>query len=242
MAARAELRGDVRALRANTAALRRCNAALRAGAREGAPVSAHLRSVRALRTQNRELARAAAAGAAGVVGEERVAFEGAVEEFSGALRESVECEKEALAVAVGAARTESEVAVAEEEAEKIPLVGNENVYAPASLETAREQAMKREIHSNNLLVRERDTALREIQTSVDDVNSIFKDLAVMIGEQAAQLEHVEVALGDAVENVSGARRELAKTQRRRDARKRFFFCTLLIIAAIFAVFLIVLLS
>lgn len=91
-------------------------------------------------------------------------------------------------------------------------------------------------------VAERRTALSDIQASVDDVNTIFKDLAGMVDDQRSQVDFIDVAIADSAVRVDSGRRELEKTQRRRDGRKSFFFCTLFSIAFIIAILLIVVLS
>lgn len=89
---------------------------------------------------------------------------------------------------------------------------------------------------------EKHATLKQIQSSVDDVNAIFKDLAVMVGDQGAQVDYIEVAMSDSAAQVEMARKQLEKTRQRRNARKSLFFCTLFIIAFIIAIFLIILLT
>ena len=109
-------------------------------------------------------------------------------------------------------------------------------------QTTAEAATLRELQSTDTYVRERNAVLTEIQSSVDDVNSIFRDLAVMVGDQQVHVDYIDVAVGDSAENVSHARRELLRTQRRRERRKSVFFCTLLAIAAIIVLFLVIVLK
>lgn len=91
-------------------------------------------------------------------------------------------------------------------------------------------------------VAERRTALADIQASVDDVNTIFKDLAGMVDDQRSQVDFIDVAIAETAVRVDAGRRQLEKTQRRRDGRKSFFFCTLFAVAFIIAILLIVVLS
>lgn len=250
----AELRGTLKALASNNAALRRTSQQLCSSDPARHPP---LKRVRELREQNRDIARAAANFASRVDSPEaRAQFQFLVEEFSDALRESVQAETDALETAsarqTAAANeqrilTENQVAVQLDEERKVlpprrPTERDPLLVGVSRLQTANEAAVLREIHGNDAFVRERNAVLTEIQSSVDDVNSIFKDLSVMIGDQHSQIEYVEVAVGDASENVANARRELIKTQRRREKRKSLFFCTLLSIAAIIALFLIIVLS
>lgn len=111
-----------------------------------------------------------------------------------------------------------------------------------SYTTTHHDAVLREIQSNELLRRERDAAMREVQTSIEDVNAIFKDLALMVGEQNAQVEYVELHIGDAADNMKAAKKQLDRAQRKREKRKRFFFFMLLCIALFVAFLLLILLS
>jgi syntaxin VAM3 len=108
-------------------------------------------------------------------------------------------------------------------------------------ERAQEGAVLREMRGNEALRGEREAALRDVHASVADVNAIFVDLASMVGEQASQVEYVELQLGDAGESVGRAKKELETGVRRRESRKKLFFITLLFIAAVFAVFLVLVL-
>lgn len=250
----AELRGTLKALAANNAALRRTSQQLRSPNPAQHPP---LNRIRELREQNRDIARAAAGFASRVDSPEaRAQFQFLIEEFSDALRESVKAETDTLEMASTPSSTttkeprnltENQVAVQLDEERKVlhpqgPSETDPLISGSSHLQTANEAAVLREIHSNDTFVRERNAVLTEIQSSVDDVNSIFKDLAVMVGDQQSQVDYIDVAVGDAAENVSHARRELLKTQRRREKRKSVFFCTLLSIAAIIALFLIIVLS
>lgn len=263
-----QIQGSFNALAANNAALRRLSRQLRS---PDPALHPSLKCVRALREQNREIARAAATFAARLdVPAERARFQRLIEDFQAALKESVEAEREALQKmssngmgAVGGdggggdggrkiggetELTESQVAMGD-----IIGRGSGRVTDYGSMEgrtaerekvwrTRNEQAVLREIETNDAIVRERNAVLRDIQNSVDDVNSIFKDLAVMIADQRAQVEYVEVNVGESMENVDKGNRELVRTQERRERRRGTFFCLLMPIAILIALFLIVLLS
>lgn len=251
-----EFRGTLNALAANNAALRRTSAQLRAERPEDRP---SLSRVRQLREQNREIAQAASVLKARVDDPEaQRQFQALIGDFSSALHDSMRAERDALESSSARAAegedmvsptsrlTEGQVAVqAEENALEARPAAETDPLLPSSatrLHTASEAAVLREIQGNDSLVRERNQVLTEIQSSVEDVNSIFNDLAVMIGDQRTQVEYVEVTVGDATENMANARRELIRTQRRRERRKSFFFCALISIALVIALFLIILLS
>lgn len=106
----------------------------------------------------------------------------------------------------------------------------------------RSQLAYRSADMRDGFIAERRAALSDIQSSVDDVNAIFKDLASLVDDQRSQVDYVDVAVADSVSRVDLARREIEKTQRRRNSRKSFFFCTLFSIAFAIAIFLIILLT
>lgn len=263
-----ELQRLLKPLAANNAALRNTTSSLES---EHSLQASELKRARALREQNRQIAQAAA-GLVTSIDLQIVAadpdladkaeaskreFHHHLDDFSEALTDSVVAERHLIAKHAashtdsaspasqnprGMSMTTTQVAIEQDAALPRSSTESDPLLAKSRTRTAQEQAILREIQANDKLVQERHTALSEIQASVDDVNSIFNDLAVMVGDQRSQVEYVEVAVGDAAGNVSAATREIEKTQRRREARKRFFFVTLLSIAAIIALFLIFLLS
>lgn len=258
--AAAELRGDLAALAANNAALRRSSAALRATP-SNVPPHAELRRVRTLRSQNRELARNATALANrlddfAVASTDRQLERTATKlreelrtllaEFSEALRESVECEKAAVAVAplkqTARVLSPNSVAVEESQALRTPRETDALLSSVQTQRSLQEDALLREMRANDQLREQRNDALREIQTSVDDVNAIMKDLAVMIGDQGTQLDYVEVTVSEAADRNDAAQRELSRAEKRREGKRRFFFALLIVVASIIAVLLLILLS
>lgn len=158
-----------------------------------------------------------------------------------ALKESVVAEQMALQGMREVVGMDDGSGVAVEEMIKGREVGTETEPLLAA-NRGREEAMLREVRMNDGLVRERNVALSEIRASVEDVNAIFKDLAVMVGEQNEQVEYVEVAVAEAAFAVDRGGRELGKTQRRRERRKGVFFCALLSIALVIALMVIIVLS
>lgn len=91
------------------------------------------------------------------------------------------------------------------------------------------------------LLRERRDQMHNIRNAVEDVNAIFLDLASMIGDQRSNVELVEDTSADAAERINSATRQLERASARRESRKHFFFCSLISLASIIAVFLIFLL-
>lgn len=220
-----------------------------------------LKRVRDVRRQNRELAKASAVLAEkvkregrnnGDVKRIRERFRAVLGVFEEALKFTME--KEWSGGVIGVVEMVGDVEEGRKERRRLVggFAGDYGSLEDAGLNgTGQQQVQKQEMESqavrNELLVNESDIQEREqkiieIQASVNDVNAIFKDLAGMVGDQGVHIDHVELAVGESVQNISAAKRELERTKRRNQKRRKFFFCTLLCLAAILAVFLIILLS
>lgn len=117
-------------------------------------------------------------------------------------------------------------------------------HAPllSSSSLSSQQTLYRSTDVRDQFVSERRSAIHNVQATLEDVTSIFKDLAVMVDDQRSQVEAVDDAIEDSATRVSAGQRELVKTHERRNRHKSFFFCTLFSVASIIAVFLIILLS
>lgn len=251
-----ELQRLLKPLAANNAALRQATTRLHS---KSPQTSLHLKRIRALREQNRQIARAAATISTSVdfqvaghqphvlarANQAKSEFQTLLDDFSNALTDSLDAERSyvhTLASPQSHQLSQTQVAIEQENTPFKAPSENDPLLPHSPVRTQREAAALREVHTNNALVEERRAVLADVQSSIDDVNAIFKDLSLMISDQGAQVEHVEIAVSETTHNVAAARRELEKTQARREARKRFFFVTLLSIAFIIALFLIFLLS
>ena len=82
--------------------------------------------------------------------------------------------------------------------------------------------------------------MSDIHSSIGDVQSIFVDLASLVGEQRQQVEVYDDQAAEAAARVNAARRQLELAEARRATRKSIFFCLLFTAAAIISVVLIVL--
>lgn len=222
-----QLHGTLNALSANTQALRRLAQQVLSS-----PSPESLHRIRQLRAQNRDLARIAASLAAKSPNEaDQQRFKAVLTELRTALAQSVEAEHSSIQALDG---VENQTALLQESQASIAsTVGYGSVQQP-------DQAVLREISTNDQFVRERNIVLEQIHTSVTDVNHIFQDLAEMIGDQQAQVDYVEVTVADANIHVDRGVRELRKTAMRRERKKGIFFALLFTAAIIISLFLIIL--
>lgn len=111
-----------------------------------------------------------------------------------------------------------------------------------ALSPSSSQSTYQSIDLRDEFVSERRVAIDNINSTMHDVTSIFKDLAVMVDDQRAQVATVDVAVADSVTRVEAAQQELMKCHQRRNRHKSFFFCTLFSVASIISIFLIIMLG
>ena len=64
-------------------------------------------------------------------------------------------------------------------------------------------------HSNTYTT-QRSDAIEAIERTINELGSIFGQLATMVSEQAEQIQRIDANTDDVVENVDGAQRELMK--------------------------------
>lgn len=247
-----ELRGHLRALAANSASLRQWESAEDA--------AEELRRVRALRSQNRDLVRNSVAllGRLESAADEddadpklraeaddlRELLRERIEDFSDALRESIARERDAVAVADPGSAAADVSVLPELGASRAPLSSSQAREDAPLLAVAdeRETALRRELASTVELREQRVAALREIHTSVADVNDIMLDLASMIGDQATSLEFVAVNVEESFQSTAAAKRQLIRARKSREQKRRLFFLALAVVALVIALLLVVLLT
>jgi len=109
-------------------------------------------------------------------------------------------------------------------------------------EAARKSAEERAMESNEQFVSQRQEEMSRVHQQLHDVNTIFKDLAVVIADQGEQIENIENATAEAKDNVMKGKREIRKRDARIHSRRKFFYMAVLIMAFAIALFLLVMLS
>ena len=70
--------------------------------------------------------------------------------------------------------------------------------------------MMEEAQPMNSYIQERGTAIESIERTINDLGSVFGQLAAMVSEQGEQLQRIDANTEDVVDNVEGAQRELLK--------------------------------
>eukprot|EP00871_Galdieria_phlegrea_P002065 jgi/Galph1/285/GphlegSOOS_G5099.1 len=83
-------------------------------------------------------------------------------------------------------------------------------------------------------LKERQNAIHSIETSITEVNSIFKDLAIMVNEQGLQIDQFGTNVENAAIKSEAAVSQLAKAKvRRSKRRRRLLFCFLFLFLFLF---------
>ncbi|KAL7872611.1 hypothetical protein SRHO_G00075940 [Serrasalmus rhombeus] len=84
------------------------------------------------------------------------------------------------------------------------------------------------------LIHERETAIRQLESDITDINEIFKDLAVMVHEQGDMIDSIEANVENAEVNVQSATQQLARAATyQQKSRKKI--CILIVVLVVLAV-------
>jgi len=92
-------------------------------------------------------------------------------------------------------------------------------------------------------VQERQTAIRQLESDIVDVNMIFKDLATMVHEQGELVDSIEANVETAETDVVHGNTQLQQARAHQaSARKKKFFCFLLLIVLILVIIIVIYVS
>jgi len=108
---------------------------------------------------------------------------------------------------------------------------------------ARDQKITMEMDVNLVQLQEREAALRKLENDIGDVNTIFKDLAVMVHDQGEVIDSIESNVETVkitVQNANSNLQSAAKYQSNARKKKVIFASILLVVLAI--IILIIVLS
>eukprot|EP00741_Cyanophora_paradoxa_P004803 tig00000829_g4660.t1 len=121
--------------------------------------------------------------------------------------------------------------VAAEQLEQGVAEDTESTSLMASHRREERVAVQAEILSNADLIQERAKAIRDVETSVQEVNEIMRDLAVIVSDQGVMLDSIESNIVSAQERTGAAVKELGKASEYQ-RRSRRAGCILLVVALI----------
>ncbi|KXS10681.1 t-SNARE [Gonapodya prolifera JEL478] len=118
---------------------------------------------------------------------------------------------------------------------------NAPLMARSSGKSAQIQLLDNEIEYNDAIIAEREEDLKQIETSILEVNEIFRDLGTIVHEQQYMLDNIESNVVSVASNVETANVEL-RTASRYQKLARNKMCWLLLIVAITAAVIILTLT
>ncbi|XP_057312791.1 syntaxin-7-like isoform X2 [Hydractinia symbiolongicarpus] len=82
------------------------------------------------------------------------------------------------------------------------------------------------------MIREREEALRRLESDIVDVNEIFKDLAIMVHEQGDVIDSIEANVDSAAVHVETANVQLEKAKHYQKASRKKMCCILVILLVV----------
>lgn len=105
-----------------------------------------------------------------------------------------------------------------------------------------QQLVSADLTIHNDLIEDREQEIAEIQRGMLEINSIFKDLGVLVAEQGANLDTVEENISDMARNTNEASNQLTKAENYQRSRGKWsciallflLFITTLVAISIFA--------
>lgn len=119
--------------------------------------------------------------------------------------------------------------------------------AQAQLQLQRQQrealaeavSTQRQLEENEATIADRDAAVREISSQIGQVHEIFRDLAVLVSDQGAQVDDLESNLGQATQHVERAGQQLQRAETRQRNSRNVWCFLFLVLAALLAVLVLV---
>jgi len=89
--------------------------------------------------------------------------------------------------------------------------------------------VQQEADVNIEMIREREDALRQLETDITNVNEIFKDLAIMVHEQGETIDSIEANVDHTQQHVEAANVQLQKAKSHQSAARKKKCCLILIL-------------
>lgn len=154
------------------------------------------------------------------------------EEFSNALKsfqtiQRTAAEKERASLSRARASSQSGYSPFKDEP------SDEQFSRPGYSETAQVLAMENDVDLN--LMKERETAIHQLEADIMDVNQIFKDLGMLVHEQGEVLDSIEANVEHAEIHVSEGTQQLSKARDYQSKARRKKCCLIIVLLVILAV-------
>ncbi|KAJ3394530.1 hypothetical protein HDU92_006806 [Lobulomyces angularis] len=120
------------------------------------------------------------------------------------------------------------VELEEEENEGVPLLAESN----SKKKLVELKQMDNQIDYNENLIQEREQDLRQIESSMLEVNEIFRDLGTLVHEQGHMLDNIENNVDSVAINMENATGELRTANEYHKKARRRAFCLTVVLAII----------
>lgn len=90
--------------------------------------------------------------------------------------------------------------------------------------------MDNQIDYSSSLIEEREDAIKEIESTMLEVNEIYRDLSTLVVEQGAQLDNIEANMSAAESSVENGAAQLSQASRyQKKARKKMCYVLLIVV-------------
>jgi len=96
-----------------------------------------------------------------------------------------------------------------------------------------------ELDFNDNIIAEREEGIREIESTINEVNIIFRDLAELVNDQGQMIDNIENNVSQTVVRTDQANQELTKASSYQKSARTKMCCLLLIILIVAAVLAII---
>jgi len=102
-----------------------------------------------------------------------------------------------------------------------------------------QQMLHNELDFNDNIIAEREEGIREIESTINEVNIIFRDLAELVNDQGQMIDNIENNVSQTVVRTDQANQELTKASSYQKSARTKMCCLLLIILIVAAVLAII---
>eukprot|EP00245_Coleochaete_scutata_P014737 TRINITY_DN636_c0_g1_i1.p1 TRINITY_DN636_c0_g1~~TRINITY_DN636_c0_g1_i1.p1 ORF type:complete len:267 (-),score=58.18 TRINITY_DN636_c0_g1_i1:249-1049(-) len=100
--------------------------------------------------------------------------------------------------------------------------------------------MDNEVVFNEAVIEERDVGIREIQGQIQEVNEIFKDLAVLVHEQGHMIDDIDSNIESSHANVAQGNRQLIKSSKLQKSSNSTACCLMVFFALALIILILIL--
>ena len=130
----------------------------------------------------------------------------------------------------------------EESDRNAPHGSQEELLQAESLDLLEEGPSQADLEYQESLITSREAEIREIESGVQELNEIFRDLGNIVQEQGGMIDNIEFNINSIAENTAGADRELVVAHEYQRKAGRRCICLLLVVGFVVAIVLLAVLN